>query len=159
MTLEMEQALSNDGDIQKSHVDTNRRKCGPCRLACCTCCGLLLVAIAIFAVLPLNFGGMPGANFDPAAGLGRTITLVDFAEDSNFRVFEQMNDPVMGGQSWGSFVLDEARGLGILQGRVNIVPSLNGPGFLVATSRNDYPDISSCQAIAITANASNTYSG
>merc|ERR1719346_397339 len=119
-------------------------------LACCDC---------NFRRAATQLWGDPGASFDPAAGLGRTITLVDFAEDSNFRVFEQMNDPVMGGQSWGSFVLDEARGLGILQGRVNIVPSLNGPGFIVATSRNNYPDIRSCQAIAITANASNTYSG
>lgn len=120
---------------------------------------MLLVALAVLALVPLNFGGMPGASFDPALGLGRTIKLVDFAEESNFRVFNQMNDPVMGGKSYGTFYMDEEAGLGIFQGRVNIVPSLSAPGFSVASSVNDYPDIRSCQAIAIWANSSNSYTG
>lgn len=116
--------------------------------------------IVVLTLMPLNlFAGSPGTSFDPSQGFGRTVLLADFAEDSGFQIWNQMNDPVMGGESYGTFDVDEARGVGIFRGRVNIVPSLNAPGFIKAETIRPFEDISSCQAIAVTANASNTYAG
>ena len=61
--------------------------------------------------------------------------------------WEQMNDPVMGGQSVGTFsVVDD---LGIFDGQVVDVPFLAAPGFIKVdvvdkTSGRIFPDISSC---------------
>ena len=39
-----------------------------------------------------------------------------------------MNDPVMGGKSWGKFSIENS--VGIMQGEVVDVPKLQAPGFI-----------------------------
>jgi len=86
-----------------------------------------------------------------------TIVLEDFG----FPVHEwqQMNDPVMGGRSTGTFELKG--GVGKFSGNVAIVPFLKAPGFIkVETIKGEsWPDISSCEGLRFTARASTEYSG
>ena len=68
-----------------------------------------------------------------------------------------MNDPVMGGQSVGTFsAVDD---LGIFDGQVVDVPFLAALGFIKVdvvdnASGGIFPDISSCSAITLDVNAS-----
>lgn len=71
----------------------------------------------------------------------------------------QQNDPVMGGESSGTFSLEN--GVGVFQGSVVDVPSLSAPGFIKvqSTDRVAYPNISSCDTLYIEAQADNDYTG
>lgn len=94
----------------------------------------------------------------------RDIVLVTFdGAVATTHTWRQMNDPVMGGRSSGTFSVQG--GLGILDGEVVNVPFLKAPGFIKAQTSEGAPwskefdDISSCKAIAITCKASSRYSG
>merc|ERR1711920_235854 len=69
---------------------------------------------------------VPFVTFDGAAG--STFT------------FKELNDPVMGGKSTGTWSL--GAGFGILDGEVVNVPSLKAPGFIKAAADGKFPDIS-----------------
>merc|ERR1719379_3210588 len=69
------------------------------------------------------------ATFDGAAG-----STVKFTE---------LNDPVMGGKSAGTWNLDSAGKFGIFDGEVVDVPSLSAPGFIKAAADGHFPDASS----------------
>merc|ERR1712151_1479380 len=58
------------------------------------------------------------------------------------QIWHELNDPVMGGQSSGSFTVDVAQGVGIFNGTARIVPSLSAPGFCNAETYafQDFPD-------------------
>ena len=84
------------------------------------------------------------------------ILLESFANPKNQWV--EMNDPVMGGKSTGSFHIDETNGIGIFTGAVNNVPFLHAPGFIQVRTTQSlsspsflslYPDISHCQAFEL----------
>ena len=66
-----------------------------------------------------------------------------------------------GGKSTGNTSF--AEGQLVFQGAVVNVPSLNAPGFIKSTSSDStggsYPDISSCQGVAITAMALTEFDG
>merc|ERR1719229_2179026 len=88
------------------------------------------------------------------SAMAEDVVLVTFdgAEGSTHH-WLQMNDPVMGGESTGTFTVDPDRAVGIMDGKVVDVPFLKAPGFIKALPRDTpaqqiYPDISSCQAIA-----------
>ena len=89
------------------------------------------------------------------------VVLEDFSKPMHS--YKQMNDPVMGGESTGTFKIEN--GVGIFDGKVVDVPKLKAPGFITfATSdgffsSKSYPDISSCKSFTITAKASNDYKG
>merc|ERR1711920_424195 len=68
-----------------------------------------------------------------------TLVSFDGAKETSFD-FKQLNDPVMGGQSIGTWSLGE--GYGILDGEVVDVPSLSAPGFIKAAGDGNFPDIS-----------------
>lgn len=53
------------------------------------------------------------------------------------------NDPVMGGASTSTFVIDKDQKIGIFNGTCAIVPSLNAPGFCktTATGLTPFPDV------------------
>merc|ERR1712048_1337778 len=72
------------------------------------------------------------------AAPGSLVTF-DGADGTTFN-FKQLNDPVMGGQSTGSWALGD--GFGILDGEVVDVPSLSAPGFIKAAADGTFPDIS-----------------
>jgi hypothetical protein len=81
------------------------------------------------------------ASAVPTNALAAPGSLVTFdgAEETSFN-FKILNDPVMGGQSTGSWSLGS--GFGILDGEVVDVPSLSAPGFIKAAGDGSFPDIS-----------------
>lgn len=82
--------------------------------------------------------------------------LEDFTDPQHRWV--EMNDPVMGGRSTGTFRIED--GVGVFKGRVEDVPFLHAPGFIQARAIDDtYPDISSCQAFALTIRSRTDYAG
>jgi len=60
--------------------------------------------------------------------------------------FKELNDPVMGGQSTGSWHVDAAGHFGVFDGEVVNVPSLKAPGFIKAAADGSFPDASSALA-------------
>jgi len=54
--------------------------------------------------------------------------------------FVELNDPVMGGKSSGTWSLGD--GFGVMDGEVAIVPSLKAPGFIKAAADGKFADIS-----------------
>lgn len=87
------------------------------------------------------------------------------AFDNPAHVWKEMNDPVMGGKSAGTFFIDTDNGVGKFEGEVVDVPFLKAPGFLQARSTgggpggDTYPDISSCSALQIIAKSNIPYEG
>merc|ERR1711879_176807 len=75
-----------------------------------------------------SVGSSPGSlvTFDGAAG-------------TTFK-FTELNDPVMGGKSVGTWSL--GNGFGIMDGEVVDVPSLKAPGFVKAAADGSFPDVS-----------------
>merc|ERR1712070_354413 len=67
------------------------------------------------------------------------LVTFDGAKETSFE-FKELNDPVMGGKSTGSWSLGD--GFGILDGEVVDVPSLSAPGFIKAAGDGTFPDIS-----------------
>jgi hypothetical protein len=78
----------------------------------------------------------------PAHGLGATpgqLVTFDGATGTTFK-FVELNDPVMGGKSTGTWSVGD--GFGIIDGEVVNVPSLKAPGFIKAAADGKFPDIS-----------------
>merc|ERR1712048_728964 len=73
-----------------------------------------------------------------ASAAGSLVTF-DGAKETTFE-FKELNDPVMGGKSTGTWSLGD--GFGILDGEVVNVPSLKAPGFIKAAADGNFPDVS-----------------
>merc|ERR1711953_1543031 len=73
-----------------------------------------------------------------SSATGSLVTF-DGAKETTFE-FKELNDPVMGGKSTGTWSL--GNGFGILDGEVVDVPSLSAPGFIKAAGDGRFPDIS-----------------
>jgi uncharacterized surface protein with fasciclin (FAS1) repeats len=85
------------------------------------------------------------------------LATFDGAKDTTL-TWTQQNDPVMGGQSVGTFSVQD--GAGVFDGTCKIVPFLSAPGFIKAeTSKTTLPDVSSCSGLALTVKSSNDYDG
>jgi len=69
------------------------------------------------------------------------VTLVSFNDGSV--QFKELNDPVMGGKSTGTWHVDESGHFGVFDGEVVDVPSLKAPGFIKAAADGQFPDASS----------------
>jgi peptide methionine sulfoxide reductase MsrB len=68
-----------------------------------------------------------------AAGAPTTIPLVTFdGAAGTTHTFRELNDPVMGGKSVGSWSIDKGQGVATFSGTVNVVPKLKAPGFIEA---------------------------
>lgn len=82
------------------------------------------------------------------------IALESF--DAPVHAWSQKNDPVMGGKSTGTFTIED--GVGTMEGTCALIPSLNAPGFIkvVTTDSAKFPDISSCQGLALTTRSAST---
>jgi len=78
-----------------------------------------------------------------ASSISTEIPLVTFdgAQGTSFK-FAELNDPVMGGKSTGTWSLNTAGGFGIFDGEVVNVPSLKAPGFIEAHADGKFADIS-----------------
>lgn len=85
------------------------------------------------------------------------ITLEDFS--TPVHTWRQVNDPVMGGQSTGTFSIEN--GVGVFDGEVVDVPSLQAPGFIKVQTQDSvpYPDVSACTALGIQSKNLDGYTG
>merc|ERR1711907_581649 len=72
------------------------------------------------------------------------IKLVTFdgAKGTSFK-FTELNDPVMGGKSTGTWSLSSSRHFGVFDGEVVDVPALKAPGFIKAAADGSFSDLSS----------------
>mmetsp|Transcript_47878 Transcript_47878/g.117424 ORF Transcript_47878/g.117424 Transcript_47878/m.117424 type:complete len:379 (+) Transcript_47878:58-1194(+) len=68
------------------------------------------------------------------------VQLASF-EGSSVTKFIELNDPVMGGESTGSWNVDSS-GFGVFDGEVKDVPKLKAPGFIKAAADGSFPDAS-----------------
>ena len=101
------------------------------------------------ATILLLFLGVIVRTSLAVSSAGRVL-LESFDEPSH--TWEEMNDPVMGGKSTGTFTIHD--GLGKFEGEVVDVPFLHAPGFIQVRTQNSmerYPDVSSCTALEIVA--------
>jgi len=73
------------------------------------------------------------------ASTAGTLVTFDGAAGTTFK-FTELNDPVMGGKSTGTWTLGQ--GFGIMDGEVVNVPALKAPGFIKAAADGSFPDIS-----------------
>ena len=69
------------------------------------------------------------------------LVTFDGAEGSTFK-FAEVNDPVMGGQSTGTWTLNQDDGFAIFDGEVLDVPKLKAPGFIKAYADGHFNDVS-----------------
>jgi len=85
------------------------------------------------------------------------LTTFDGADETTQK-WKAMNDPVMGGKSKATFTT--ANNVGVFDGAVAIVPSLQAPGFCTMQSpRVSFPDISGADAIQLVARQTSDYKG
>jgi len=68
------------------------------------------------------------------------LVTFDGAQGTTYK-FVEMNDPVMGGQSTGTWTLSD-QGYGIFDGEVVDVPSLSAPGFIKTAADGKFKDVS-----------------
>jgi hypothetical protein len=98
---------------------------------------------------------------DDIAGDGDDSVIILESFDNPRHSWEEMNDPVMGGKSTGTFSIEG--GVGKFQGEVANIPFLHVPGFIQArTVQNDhtfFPDVSKCTALQIIAKSNQPYEG
>mmetsp|Transcript_91363 Transcript_91363/g.126862 ORF Transcript_91363/g.126862 Transcript_91363/m.126862 type:complete len:242 (-) Transcript_91363:108-833(-) len=99
---------------------------------------------------------------DPTASNRNKHMVVLETFDNPAHIWEEQNDPVMGGRSTGTFTIEN--GVGKFEGEVVDVPFLQAPGFLQARSAGgpsgeEFPDISRCSALQIVAKSNTPYQG
>mmetsp|Transcript_89537 Transcript_89537/g.193767 ORF Transcript_89537/g.193767 Transcript_89537/m.193767 type:complete len:210 (+) Transcript_89537:22-651(+) len=88
------------------------------------------------------------------------LLTFDGAEESTSRRWILTNDPVMGGVSNSTWTVDDQNEEGVWVGGVEIVPSLDAPGFCnVMSSRGKWPDASGFTHMIIRAKSSIPYEG
>jgi len=87
----------------------------------------VIAAAALFAS-SASAASIPLVSFDGASG-------TTFA-------FKELNDPVMGGKSSGTWSVDSSSKIGVFDGEVVDVPSLKAPGFIKAAADGSFPDAS-----------------
>merc|ERR1712136_338755 len=99
---------------------------------------LLLICLAISS--PVEVESSPNHNNQDSDNV--PLVTFDGAEGTTYK-FHVLNDPVMGGVSTGTFEVDEENSIGIFNGTVKIVPSLQAPGFLSFEADGKFADASS----------------
>lgn len=98
-----------------------------------------------------------GTMATPGLAAADEIILESFEQPSHRWL--QMNDPVMGGKSTGTFKIKD--GVGVFDGEVVDVPFLQAPGFIKVDSRGmrPYADVSACKALKLTLKSTVDYDG
>lgn len=75
------------------------------------------------------------------AAVNIPLVTFDGASGTTFK-FTELNDPVMGGQSTGTWAVNTTGEFGIFDGKVATVPSLKAPGFIKTAADGKFPDAS-----------------
>lgn len=97
--------------------------------------------------LAISVASIISTKFYSAEGSGDGIILIEDFSSPRLQ-WSQVNDPVMGGESTGTFEIKD--GLGRMKGEVVDVPKLSAPGFIKAGAYGDFPDVSSCDKLKLT---------
>eukprot|EP00578_Thalassiosira_sp_NH16_P027255 CAMPEP_0181088344 /NCGR_PEP_ID=MMETSP1071-20121207/6736_1 /TAXON_ID=35127 /ORGANISM="Thalassiosira sp., Strain NH16" /LENGTH=540 /DNA_ID=CAMNT_0023170253 /DNA_START=54 /DNA_END=1676 /DNA_ORIENTATION=- len=97
-------------------------------------------------------------------GVGRKDVIIESFGSPPSHEWISINDPVMGGQSSGTFTIESSTdsNIGVFQGTVKDVPSLGAPGFIAArTPRTGswFPDLSSCDGLKLRVKTPKPYDG
>jgi len=72
-----------------------------------------------------------------------SLSLATFdGEAATTFMFNELNDPVMGGKSTGTWHVDTSLKAGVFDGEVVNVPSLKAPGFIKSAADGRFPDVS-----------------
>jgi hypothetical protein len=113
-------------------------------------------------MVPYRVGALVFLTFLPGSSAADILLATFDGAKGTSHEWRQMNDPVMGGKSTGTFQV--ADNLGIFDGEVVDVPFLKAPGFIKADVVDKsfgriFPDISSCDSIVLTVKASSDYTG
>lgn len=90
------------------------------------------------------------------------VNLITFdgAEGTTSKRWILTNDPVMGGVSNSTWVVDDENEMGVWVGAVEIVPSLNAPGFCnLMSARDQWPDAAGFTHMIIRARSTIDYKG
>lgn len=102
----------------------------------------------VFLALVVAFPRGP-VQATTADGDASVISVEDFTNPRH--KWKEMNDPVMGGKSTGTFAIEN--GVGAFLGEVVDVPFLQAPGFIQARTVDraaHYPDLRACQGLQLT---------
>mmetsp|Transcript_10584 Transcript_10584/g.20052 ORF Transcript_10584/g.20052 Transcript_10584/m.20052 type:complete len:386 (+) Transcript_10584:30-1187(+) len=75
-----------------------------------------------------------------ALSVDTPIATFDGAAATTYK-FEELNDPVMGGKSTGTFTVNKTGGFGVFDGEVVDVPSLKAPGFIKAAAEGKFVNV------------------
>jgi len=132
---------------------------------------VIVVATLVFSSFPTNAGDATvGVDVDVGVGVGVDVGTVNDCDNDGVgcgdlimledftsprHEWNEMNDPVMGGKSTGTFSVDKDRGVGVFNGKVEIVSFLNAPGFIKAETETLYdddepwPDVSTCEGLQL----------
>lgn len=79
--------------------------------------------------------------------MGSTVELATFdGKQETTYSFTELNDPVMGGKSTGTWHVDTSGQFGVFDGEVVNVPSLKAPGFIKAAANGHFADASSASS-------------
>jgi len=89
-------------------------------------------------------------GFAAARAADIPLATFDGADPALTHTWKEMNDPVMGGASTGTFSIEN--GIGIMNGTVALIPYLQAPGFIKTDTQDSkaWPDVSSCTGLALT---------
>jgi hypothetical protein len=104
--------------------------------------------LVLLLLSSLTANGVGAKQTEEDANTGE-IMLEDFSNPKH--VWSEMNDPVMGGRSTGTFTIDSDTGTAMFIGQVKDVPFLKAPGFIQArtTDKIVWPDVTSCEALEL----------
>lgn len=116
--------------------------------------------VLVLLVLSLNNAAAStsgGDDHDGGVTNAGEIMLEDFSNPTH--EWKEMNDPVMGGRSTGTFTIDSSgatgtgtgAGTAVFVGEVKDVPFLKAPGFIQARTVDQtvWPDVTSCAALEL----------
>merc|ERR1712178_140787 len=114
--------------------------------------GIATTPVSYKMVFALKLLGLALCVFSAAS---LELVTFDGAKSTTFK-FTELNDPVMGGQSTGTWTQDTTKGYGTFDGQVVDVPSLKAPGFIKASADGTFPDASAALGGSLVLNVRTT---
>ncbi|OEU17957.1 hypothetical protein FRACYDRAFT_238388 [Fragilariopsis cylindrus CCMP1102] len=127
--------------------------------------GFIFAFVAPLLLIVITTTSATNVNVNANANANNSILIEDFS-DGPINKWTTMNDPVMGGKSKSSLVIEN--GVATFEGTCAIVPFLHAPGFITMVTghsfnpfatKSVFPDVSTCDSITINIRSRTQYSG
>jgi len=99
------------------------------------------------------------ADVDASTAPAATVLSTFDGASATTLAWREVNDPVMGGQSTGTFTVDAASKVGVFAGEVKIVPFLHAPGFANMQTKLSPVDVSAADALQLVVRSTVAYKG